>query len=59
MEPSTNVKTIIADFLIKKDGIEAIGNSLDLSAAQNILDGKDKLVMPGLVAARGLDALRL
>ena len=59
MEPSTEVKTITADILIKKDRIEAIGNSLDLSAAQNILDRKDKLDMPGLIAARGLDALRL
>ena len=51
MEPPTGVKTVTADILINKDRIEAIGNSLDLSAAENILDGKDKLVMPGLVNA--------
>lgn len=40
MEPSTGVKTITADILIKKDRIEAIGKSLDLSAAENIFVGR-------------------
>lgn len=40
-----------ADILIEGDAIAAIGDALDLSAADKVIDGSGKLVMPGLINA--------
>ncbi|MDJ1006340.1 MAG: amidohydrolase [Paracoccaceae bacterium] len=44
-------KPVTADILIDGDRIAAIGAGLDLSAAERVIDGTGKLVMPGLVNA--------
>lgn len=51
LAPGEEVKPVTADVLIESDRIAAIGTDLDLSGADEVIDGAGKLVMPGLVNA--------
>ena len=49
MDPENRAIPFAADILIEQDRIAAIGIGLDLSGADTVIDGTDKLVMPGLI----------
>ncbi|MEM8868846.1 MAG: amidohydrolase [Pseudomonadota bacterium] len=51
LDDGNGAKPFVADVLIQEDRIAAIGPDLDLSQATQVIDGRGKLVMPGLVNA--------
>jgi 5-methylthioadenosine/S-adenosylhomocysteine deaminase len=51
LSPENGAKPFIADVLIEDDKITAIGPDLDLSLVDQVIDGRGKLVMPGLINA--------
>jgi 5-methylthioadenosine/S-adenosylhomocysteine deaminase len=51
MDPQHGAKPFAADILIEGDRIAAIGQGLALPPGTTVIDGRGKLVMPGLVNA--------
>lgn len=53
MDPSRGAQPFVGDLLIEEDRIKDIGPSIDLAGVHpdQVIDGRDRLVMPGLVNA--------